>query len=230
RALDIGTGLGEWYADLPCRLPAVDFYGIDIVPVFTRRVPSNVTFEIQDFNDGLCYRSEYMDLVRAQDISLGVESYPRLVREAARILKVGGVLSVCEWTRTIFINRRRDITRTAPRACLFLMVLADCLYADCYAGPVVDSLRNAVTQEPRLSVQHEAYCTIPIGDWPDDIYAKSIGARYRRVLVDFATAMAPFLRRALHADDVDDLVDGFVSDLYSVAGLSTTYYSAYVVR
>ncbi|KAJ8454787.1 hypothetical protein ONZ51_g12826 [Trametes cubensis] len=229
RALDMGTGCGEWVVNMAVALPEVHFYGIDIVPIFTRCALPNVRFELQDLNDDLYYPDQHMDVVRAHDVSLGVERFPNLISEAARILKYGGVLSICEWQRCIHINDGSDIAIRAPKACAFLMALTQHLHVNYGISPVVSSVKVAIEQEPNLAALHHEF-SIPIGDWPVDAFMRSVGTRYRQVLVGYAIAMIPFLTRVLRAEDVDDLVGGFISDLYYVRGLSTTYYSGYAIR
>ncbi|KAJ8461947.1 hypothetical protein ONZ51_g11215 [Trametes cubensis] len=213
RALDMGTGNGNWVTTMAEALPEVHFYGIDIGHITGGEYVLRLEFHPSD----------------TRYLGNQVEYYPNLIAEAARILKHGGILSICEWTRSIHINDGSEIMHSAPRACAFLKALGERLDAYGYIGPVLELVKSAVDQEPSLAALHRIFW-VPIGDWPANGFVKSVGIRYRQILAGYAIAVTPFLKRDFCAAYVDGLVEGFISDLHRVRGLSTSYYSGYATR
>ncbi|EIN07303.1 S-adenosyl-L-methionine-dependent methyltransferase [Punctularia strigosozonata HHB-11173 SS5] len=96
RVLDVGTGSGQWAIEMADEFPKVDVVGCDCAPIQPREVPPNCTFELCDVSEGLPYPDACFDLVHARSIHIGISDYPRFIREAARVLRPGGLLILIE--------------------------------------------------------------------------------------------------------------------------------------
>ncbi|KAH9856397.1 S-adenosyl-L-methionine-dependent methyltransferase [Lenzites betulinus] len=230
RVLDVGTGTGIWVLQMAAQFPQAMFTGLDIAPISTRYPPANVTFQLYDIMLGLPYASSSIDIVHARMITLGVRNYQTFVDEAARVLKPGGLLSTCEWTRSLGLVDRNDVLLRAPQACAFLKVLNDALRAACQFLPTMFDMQTAVGSRDDLRVVQSSFVAIPVGDWPEEQGMKALGVKYRDVLVAYAHSMRTFLEGFHAADVVDGLIDGFIADLHGQNSLVSAYYANHAER
>jgi SAM-dependent methyltransferase len=90
RHLDLGTGPGDMVQRLRHRFPQLESCGVDYHPEqFTLDVP----VQHADLNtDRLPYDGGSFDLVTCTEVVEHLENYRHAIREAARLLKPGGVL------------------------------------------------------------------------------------------------------------------------------------------
>lgn len=72
--------------------------------------------------------------------------------------------------------------------------------------------------------------SMPIGDWEDDSAWKTAGITYRNVLAEYAFSMRVLLHQVFPIQIVDELVSGFIYDLFTVHGLTSTYSVFHGVR
>ncbi|KAI0349690.1 S-adenosyl-L-methionine-dependent methyltransferase [Trametes cingulata] len=228
--LDIGTGTGDWLLDLSQDFPYAFLIGIDIAPISTRYPPPNVTVHMQDFTEVLPYRNQTMDVVHARLISLSLRSYDFLVSEASRILRPGGLFSACEWTRSFLMADGGHVPARAPGASAFLVALQHALLQKIGVGPIAYDLPRAVHQSGNFHHISVTFMHIPIGTWPTDGAFRSIGREYREVLVEYACSMRPFLAQSVPAVHLQELIEGFISDLYTVPALMSAYVVVHATR
>jgi hypothetical protein len=74
--------------------PHASVVGVDLAPVPVDRstLPSNCRFEVDDVNLGLQHFHGAYDVVHARLISSGLKSYRKMMEEAEKCLKPGGVV------------------------------------------------------------------------------------------------------------------------------------------
>jgi SAM-dependent methyltransferase len=118
RVLDLCTGTGRWPMDMARLFPRVKIYGLDIVPIATRRPLPHVQFEIHDITRQFRWNNATMDFIHARNIDLAVTDYPELLREVARLLRPGGLFFSGEIGRCIDFAHGSsfDLARQVPRA------------------------------------------------------------------------------------------------------------------
>ncbi|KAI8093218.1 S-adenosyl-L-methionine-dependent methyltransferase [Halteromyces radiatus] len=97
--LDIGCGPGSWCLEMATDYPNCEVYGIDIYAVYPQTIrPPNSTFMLADALEGLPFHDEMFDLVqiRLMVAAIKVNEWPKLIKEAMRVLKPGGILQMIE--------------------------------------------------------------------------------------------------------------------------------------
>ncbi|KAG8838014.1 hypothetical protein FRC18_006847 [Serendipita sp. 400] len=91
--LDLGCGTGTWALEMAREYPHANVIGVDLAPtpIDIDNTPSNCRFELDDVNMGLAHFYDSFDVVHARFISSGVKDYRKMMEEAERCLKPGGV-------------------------------------------------------------------------------------------------------------------------------------------
>lgn len=74
--------------------PDAQVIGIDISPIQPRWVPANVTFEVDDAEEVWHYEENTFDMVHIRQLCGFISDWPKLYKQALRILKPGGVLEI----------------------------------------------------------------------------------------------------------------------------------------
>ncbi|VDB88334.1 unnamed protein product [Peniophora sp. CBMAI 1063] len=97
RIVDLCTGTGLWVMDMAREFPRVQFRGFDKVPIMTRYPLDNCHFEIGDVREHLRVADASVDVVHARMTGLSIVDYMSLLRQAARILRPGGLFIAAEW-------------------------------------------------------------------------------------------------------------------------------------
>ncbi|KAG8761654.1 hypothetical protein FRC14_000038 [Serendipita sp. 396] len=92
--LDLGCGTGIWALDMAREYPHASVVGVDLAPtpVEADSTPPNCRFELDDVNMGLSHFYDSFDVVHARLISSGIKDYRKMMEEAERCLKPGGVV------------------------------------------------------------------------------------------------------------------------------------------
>ncbi|KAJ8584731.1 S-adenosyl-L-methionine-dependent methyltransferase [Rhizopogon salebrosus TDB-379] len=229
RALDLGTGTGNWPMDMARAFPNVKIYGVDIVPIATRQPEPNVQFEIHDITQRFRWRDGVMDFIHARNIDLAVTNYPALLQEVARLLRPGGLFFSGEIGRSIEFapNFPSDLAHQAPRAWYFYDRINHFLTLR-HLNPIADRIPHFIQHSQQFTVPIIQTFHIPIGDWHQDPVMKRVGRKYLAGLKVFAENLKPMLRETdMTRHDIDALVSGFVQEIENVRGLVGVYHTAW---
>jgi len=96
KALDIGTGTGNWAFDFADDFPDCEVTGTDISPIQPGWVPPNLKFEIEDCTQTWSYPDASLDFVHIRCLIGSIQDWNALFAEAYRVLKPGGWLESVE--------------------------------------------------------------------------------------------------------------------------------------
>ncbi|KAL4077554.1 S-adenosyl-L-methionine-dependent methyltransferase [Scleroderma citrinum] len=233
RVLDLCSGTGAWVMDMAGIYTDVRFSGVDIVPIGPRTIPRNVHFEVADVTQPLRWPDETMDFVHARNISLAVSNFPQMLREAARVLRRGGLFVSGEIRRQVNFAPgypgNPDVD--APRAERFYRIINGVL---AHRG-LQDYTRNIPTyvRESRLfSDGRVRDHVIPIGDWQVSRgRRRRMGLAYLEAISKLARSFGPMLRNEGYTDGfVQELITGFVEDMRTVPGMVGVYQTVWMIK
>jgi SAM-dependent methyltransferase len=229
RVLDLCTGTGRWPMDMARLFPRVKIYGLDIVPIATRRPLPHVQFEIHDITRQFRWNNATMDFIHARNIDLAVTDYPELLREVARLLRPGGLFFSGEIGRCIDFAHGSsfDLARQVPRARSFFQVIDHSLGLR-HLVPIADRIPGLIRQSHQFTMPTIQTFHIPVGDWHQNPVMRRVGMLYLKALKDFAESLKPMLREArMTQHEIDTLVTGFVEDIEHVPGLVGVYHTVW---
>jgi len=233
RALDLCTGTGRWVMDMASQFRHVRFSGVDIVPIATRRPHSNAHFEILDVTQPLRWPDGVMDLVHTRNISLAVPNYPEMLREAARVLRRGGIFFSGEIGRSVTFapGYPGNPAVDAPGATRFFKVVNDHLER-VGLSEISDRIPRWLGAIRTFGEGRIEDYLIPIGEWPRRSRQRALGCAHRAALATFADSLRPFLRDQgeLTEQEIGELIDGFVRDMRNVSGLVSVYRTVWTVK
>ncbi|CAE6516930.1 unnamed protein product [Rhizoctonia solani] len=127
RILDIRTCTGNWAQEMAVEFPHCDIVSIDIAPIIPHAPRPNISFEIYDLYAGVAEPDESFDYVSCRHIQLHVKEYDHLIFDLHRVLKPGGLITICEVENQMFeaeppFNTRGYI-HTVPDAARALDIL-----------------------------------------------------------------------------------------------------------
>ncbi|KAG1724598.1 S-adenosyl-L-methionine-dependent methyltransferase [Suillus lakei] len=232
RVLDLCTGTGRWPMDMARLFPRVKIYGLDIVPIATRRPERHVQFEIHDITKRFRWNNGAMDFIHARNIDLAVTDYPELLQEVARLLRPGGLFFSGEIGRYIDFAHGLsfDLAHQAPHARSFFQVVNDSLDL-LHLVPIADRIPSFIQQSRQFTMPTIQTFHIPVGDWHRDPVMKRIGKMYLTALKEFAESLKPMFRQAGKTQlEINTLVTGFIEDIEHVRGLVGVYHTAWATR
>lgn len=152
-----------------------------------------------------------------------------MLNNASRILRPGGLILLCEWGQQPLLLP--SAIRQIPFVTRFHQAYTDSLHR-------VKGINELVTQIPNLLHQtntfHEIHVqehVMPIGDWSDDGWMKSLGERFRECIKIFLDSARPLLRQGGYSDDVvDSLVRGYHDEMTHAEGVVAIYYTIWATR
>ncbi|CAE6416121.1 unnamed protein product [Rhizoctonia solani] len=96
RILDIRTCDGSWAQEMATEFPHCDIVSVDIAPIVTHTPRANITFEVYDLYAGVAEPDESFDYVSCRHVQTHVKEYDRLIFDLYRVLRPGGLVSICE--------------------------------------------------------------------------------------------------------------------------------------
>ncbi|RPD67938.1 S-adenosyl-L-methionine-dependent methyltransferase [Lentinus tigrinus ALCF2SS1-7] len=230
RVLDLGTGTGSWVLDMAREYPDVRFYGVDIVPIATRYPPRNVLFEMHDIKEQFRYDTGAIDMVHARSVTMAIRDYGALLPEIARVLRRGGLFVSCEWGRRPAMADGSDVAARAPRALAFFDAVRSTLLERRGIQTVADRIPQLLADSGKFTHIVARTYHMPIGDWPDNPEMRELGREYREMVELYARSMRAVLLDGRWAAHADDLVQGYIDEIWSVPGLVSICHTVYARR
>ena len=100
------------------RYPHTRVLGVDVAPVpFDASVlPANLTFEIDDINDGLEHFYGQFDVVHMRSVMIGLRDFDRTMREVQLCAKPGGLIIIVDGDGDICDEDRLHVAKVADMA------------------------------------------------------------------------------------------------------------------
>lgn len=102
--LDLGTGTGIWAIDFADEYPESYVLGTDLSPIQPTWLPPNCKFEIDNCEQAWIYPDNHFDYVHIRGLVGCIQDWPKLYREALRVLKPGGWLEQQEYALPLLAN------------------------------------------------------------------------------------------------------------------------------
>ncbi|KAF9054053.1 S-adenosyl-L-methionine-dependent methyltransferase [Panaeolus papilionaceus] len=226
--LDICTGTGTWVMDMAQEFPHVHFRGFDIVPIATRYPLPRVTFELQDVNTTYRWDNATFDLVHARFIDMAVRDFPFVLREAARVLKPGGLFVSHEWGRHVDVDPSYGTIDSVniPATRRFYDVLNEALRTARRLLPIAHRIPDLIHTSEQFASVEGSQRQVPIGTWPEDQTSRRIGAACLQSLEVFANSVRYLLLSAgMEENDMNNTLAGFIQEIRTTPGLVCTLYT-----
>ncbi|TFK41937.1 S-adenosyl-L-methionine-dependent methyltransferase [Crucibulum laeve] len=95
--LDLGCGSGSWIMDVAREFPNCNAVAVDLVPMQSPQMPSNLRSEVDDINLGLEHFYGDFNVVHARLMSSGIKDYHRVIDQISHVLRPGGLIDVAEF-------------------------------------------------------------------------------------------------------------------------------------
>lgn len=196
--------------------------------IMTRRLPSNVTFEMHDIKDSLRFANASLDLVHARSVGLCVRAlaccllpllmvrqirdYSAILPEIARVLRPRGLFVSAEWAFSPEHASDAPLSRIAPRVDAFLHATNMCLVRRGVlpiAGDVDELLARTGAFEDVRTFQMR----VPIDEWQPTPAQNALGHKFRELARLYARGMHPMLKDEHGRAHADGLVNACVAEL-----------------
>lgn len=163
RALDVGTGTGQWAFDLAEELPSTLVVGLDLVPS-KPEAPANYRFVRGNVLHGLPFASGSFDFTHQRLMMAGIplRSWSAEVAELARITRPGGWIELAETD-----SKMEHAGPATERLWEMLRRLGTNASLDA-TGIVFRSLDDQLRKVGLIDVQRRDI-TLPIGRWAGQV-------------------------------------------------------------
>ncbi|KAF0387509.1 S-adenosyl-L-methionine-dependent methyltransferase [Gigaspora margarita] len=102
KILDVGCGAASWSFDMATSYPSTNVIGLDMSPLQTTQIkPKNFNFVKVNVLEGLPFEDNTFDFVFQRFLVGGYpkEKWTYVINELVRVLKPGGFLELCEFSR-----------------------------------------------------------------------------------------------------------------------------------
>jgi len=93
--LDVGTGTGIWANDLADEFPSASVIGVDLSPIQSPYVPSNVTFQVYDIDEPWAFAFKF-DFVYCRMMTGALANWPHFFQQAYNYLAPGGWIELAD--------------------------------------------------------------------------------------------------------------------------------------
>ncbi|CAG8553038.1 16103_t:CDS:2, partial [Dentiscutata erythropus] len=107
KILDVGCGAASWSFDMATTYPSTDIVGIDISPHQPTHIkPSNFKFIKANVLERLPFDDNTFDFIfqRFMVSAIPEQKWPDVINELVRVLKPGGYLELCEFSRMLDVG------------------------------------------------------------------------------------------------------------------------------
>lgn len=145
-----------------------------------------------------------------------------MLREASRVLRPGGLILLGEWVHPPVDSSTGE---SPPGIAAFCKALDSSLLSEYAIENIPPFLPDYISGLGAFDdIQSRDY-HMPIGDrvWPSP-HAEDLGAKFRETLEIWTGSAAMVLKKAQYDEDtIERLVDGFMGEIDSIAGLQITY-------
>ncbi|EKM83990.1 hypothetical protein AGABI1DRAFT_32801 [Agaricus bisporus var. burnettii JB137-S8] len=112
--LDLGSGAGNWIIDVARDFPHCEAVAVDLTPMKSKRIPSNLRSEVDDINLGLEHFTGQFNVVHTRLIAMGVQDYYRLIDQISDVLRPGGLIDLAEVDFVTYDRNHQLISVTDP--------------------------------------------------------------------------------------------------------------------
>ncbi|KAL2883730.1 hypothetical protein SGCOL_000877 [Colletotrichum sp. CLE4] len=226
KILDIGTGTGIWAIDMGDNYPEAEIDSIDLSPIQPGFVPPNVKFLVDDAEAEWLYPDNSIDFIHLRHMAPFIKDWPKLLRQAYRVLKPGGWIELQELRWRFACDDGTMGPDYAPTKMTNLIEEG--------LGKFSFELYASETNPERLKAggfetQVHDVRKVPLGRWPRDDNLKTIGTYSQAVLFDGlqAITMGPLTRGlGWTPEEVEVLLMQVRKDLRNVAFHTYVYYHA----
>jgi SAM-dependent methyltransferase len=203
RAVDVGTGTGQWAFDLADELPSTLVVGLDLVPS-KPEAPANYRFVRGNVLQGLPFASGTFDFTHQRLMMSGIplRSWSAEVAELARITRPGGWIELAETD-----PRMEQVGPSTERLWEMLRRLGTQAGLDA-TGIVFRSLDDQLRRVGLLDVQRRDF-TLPIGRWAGQV-GTLLASDLRSLMSRLATTFSSMF--GLGADELNQLVGQMVEE------------------
>ena len=150
-----------------------------------------------------------------------------MVNEVSRILRPGGLFLAGEWGRCAAMEGSLDPEILTPHACGFYNAVSE----NRGLTPIASYLQDLIESSDCFSLVEAKRFTIPVGTWPSDPRMQDLGGQCRNYLVSYANSMRVMMVQAgRDAEEVGQLVDGYVNEMFTVPGMICYFYTVQANR
>jgi len=92
KILELGCGSGAWAIQAAKEFPEAEVVAADISPLPNRETPENMSFQLIDLTKEWAWEKETFDIVHARFVMTHVPNAEDVIKRAAQLLKLGGLL------------------------------------------------------------------------------------------------------------------------------------------
>jgi hypothetical protein len=153
-----------------------------------------------------------------------------MLAEAARVLRPGGLFVSGEWERgPSFDNPTIGDTNRIPGIDRLVNVVDSLLSHN--ALPLVPHIPTWLDASGQFEDITAQCYSVPIGDW--DPTKKALGENFRDVWVRYVDSLKPMLGQPgseLDEAQIDDLIAGYLDNLYNVPGMVGKYHMVHAKK